>query len=56
MQSLANFLPTGWIMDALHKLMYFGSGLQEVMIHVFALIILSTTALYFAIKKFSYAI
>jgi len=56
MQSLANFLPTGWIMDALHKLMYFGSGLQEVMIHVFALIILSTTALYFAFKKFRYAI
>ena len=56
MQSLANFLPTGWIMDALHKLMYFGSGLQEVVIHVLALIMLSTTALYFAFKKFRYAI
>ena len=56
MQSLANFLPTGWIMDALHKLMYFGSGLQEVAIHVMALIILSTTALYFAFKKFRYTI
>ena len=55
MQSLANFLPTGWIMDAMHKLMFFGGQLQDISLHIFALIILSFIALITAFNKFKFA-
>lgn len=55
MQSLAKFLPTGWIMDVLHKLMYFGAQLQDVALHVLALIILSTIALTMAFSRFKFS-
>jgi ABC-type multidrug transport system permease subunit len=55
MQNLALFLPTGWIMDALHKLMYFGGTLQQVSLHIVALILLSSIALNFAYNKFKFS-
>ncbi|VAW34219.1 hypothetical protein MNBD_GAMMA01-835 [hydrothermal vent metagenome] len=55
MQNLANFLPTGWVMDALHKLMYFGGHLSEVTLHITALVILSTIALSLAFSKFKFS-
>jgi len=55
MQKLANFLPTGWIMDALHKLMYFGGQLQEVSLHIMALLVLSLIAVSIAFSKFKFS-
>lgn len=54
MQSLANFLPTGWIMNILHKLMYFGAQLSDITIQVVALIVISIFALNVAFKKFQF--
>lgn len=54
MQSLATFLPTGWIMDALHKLMYFGGQLQDVALHITALIVLSLIGLKMAFSRFRF--
>jgi len=56
MQSLANFLPTGWIMDALHKLMYFGAGVGDIALHVTAMVLISMIALIMAFNKFKYSI
>ena len=38
MQALAAYLPTGWTMDALHKLVHFGYGPAAVAPHVAALL------------------
>ncbi len=56
MQQLALFLPTGWVMDALHKLMYFGGDLADVMTHQLALYALAVVALYFAFTKFNHEV
>ena len=53
MQQLALFLPTGWVMDALHKLMYFGGDLASVLNHQLALYGLAMLSLYFAFTKFN---
>ena len=55
MQTLANFLPTGWIMDALHKLMYFGGQLEDVSLHIMALLVLSLVAITTAFNKFRFS-
>ena len=55
MQNLANFLPTGWIMDAMHKLMYFGAHLQDILLNLFALILLTIIALTIAFNKFRFS-
>jgi len=55
MQNVATFLPTGWIMDILHKLMYFGGQLQDISMQVIALLILTIIAMTTAFKKFKYA-
>ena len=55
MQSLANYLPTGWIMDAMHKLMYFGAHLNDVVFNVLALLILSVISLSLAFKHFRFS-
>lgn len=55
MQKLAHFLPTGWVMEALHQLMYFGGQLQQVMPQVFALMVLAVIALSVAFKKFRFS-
>lgn len=54
MQNLAHFLPTGWIMDILHQLMYFGGGLAEILPQVVALIIISIVSLSIAFKRFKF--
>ncbi len=56
MQTLAMFLPTGWVMDALHELMYFGGGLADVVNHQLALYTLALVALYFAFTKFNHEV
>lgn len=53
MQQLAMFLPTGWVMDALHKLMYFSGDLASVINHQLALYSLAGLSLYFAFTKFN---
>ncbi len=55
MQKLANFLPTGWVMDILHNLMYFGSQLSDVIYQIVAMFILSLVALSFAFKQFKFS-
>jgi len=54
MQQLAMFLPTGWVMDALHRLMYFGDGLVQVSNHLIGLGILMILALTWAYQKFRF--
>ncbi len=56
MQKLAMFLPTGWVMDALHKLMYFGGTLADVVNHQVALYALALLALYLAFTKFNHEV
>ena len=56
MQKLAMFLPTGWVMDALHKLMYFGGTMADVVAHQMALYALALIALYFAFTKFNHEV
>jgi ABC-type multidrug transport system permease subunit len=56
MQQLAMFLPTGWVMDALHKLMYFGAGLGDVVNHQLALYALAIIALMLAFTKFNHEV
>ena len=54
MQKLASFLPTGWIMDILHKLMYFGAHLSEITVQVTAMVVFLFLALNLAFKKFRF--
>ncbi|MFC3192792.1 ABC transporter permease [Marinicella sediminis] len=56
MQQLAMFLPTGWVMDALHKLMYFGADLGDVFNHQLALYSLAVIALILAFTKFNHEV
>lgn len=56
MQKLALFLPTGWVMDALHQLMYFGGTISDVVIHQLALYVLALIALWFAFTKFNHEV
>ena len=56
MQKLAMFLPTGWVMDALHQLMYFGGSLSDVVNHQLGLYALALIALYFAFTKFNHEV
>jgi ABC-2 type transport system permease protein len=56
MQTLAMFLPTGWVMDALHQLMYFGAGLADVVNHQLALYSLAIIALVLAFTKFNHEV
>lgn len=54
MQQLALFLPTGWVMDALHRLMYFGDNLGDVSNHLIGLFVLMLLALTWAYQKFKF--
>ncbi len=56
MQSLANFLPTGWVMDALHRLMYFGASFSEVWPHQLALYLLAALSVALAFSKFNHEV
>ncbi len=54
MQTLAHFLPTGWIMDVLHQLMYFGGNITDISWQIMALIIISIVSLSIAFKRFRF--
>jgi ABC-2 type transport system permease protein len=46
------FFPTGWAMDALHKLIFFGQGLETVLPHILALLGFTLVFLILAVKFF----
>jgi hypothetical protein len=54
MQSLALALPTGWTMDALHKLVSFGYAPGTAVPHVAALAVAALAAGWGAAKIFRY--
>ena len=56
MQKLAMFLPTGWVMDALHELMYFGGTMGDVIIHQLGLYTLALVGLYLAFTQFKHEV
>ncbi len=54
MQFLQKLLPTGWAMDALHKLISFESGALSALPHVAALIAGTVVVAWLAVKQFRY--
>lgn len=54
MQSLQNFLPTGWAMDAMHSLISFQAGAASAIPQLVALIIATLVVGYLAVRKFEY--
>jgi ABC-type multidrug transport system permease subunit len=54
MQHLSKFLPSGWVMDALHKLISFQSGAASVLPHLAALLISSLIIGWVAAKRFRF--
>lgn len=54
MQALQKLLPTGWTMDALHKLVSFGAGAQAALPNVIVLAVASVLVLWLAVRQFRY--
>jgi ABC-type multidrug transport system permease subunit len=54
MQKLQLFLPTGWAMHALHKLISFGYGLESVLVHVFGMLIVAVVLVGFSLRMFRF--
>lgn len=54
MQSLQNLLPTGWTMDALHKLISFESGALSALPHVAVLFAAAVVVTLLAVNRFRY--
>lgn len=54
MQQLQMFLPTGWTMDALHRLIAFGMGWQSVLPHLLTLLVASILVGWAASKRFRF--
>jgi ABC-type Na+ efflux pump permease subunit len=54
MQSLAKFLPTGWAMDAMHKLISFQSGAASVLPHVAGLLAATLVVGWVAARRFRF--
>lgn len=54
MQTLQKLLPTGWAMDALHKLVSFEAGAAATVPHVIALLVGAMLVSVFAIRRFRY--
>ena len=54
MQSLQNFLPTGWTMDALHKLISFEAGALSAVPYVATLLLASAVVAAIAVRSFRY--
>jgi ABC-type multidrug transport system permease subunit len=54
MQFLQKLLPTGWTMDALHKLISFQDGAVAAVPHVAALLMAALIVAGFAVKYFKY--
>jgi len=53
-QKLSLFLPTGWAMDALHKLMSFGAGPAAIIPHLIALTLAAVAAGYVTARSFRF--
>jgi ABC-2 type transport system permease protein len=54
MQTFAMSLPTGWTMDALHKLISFGYGAQSALPHVAVLLLAALAAGWISVRTFRY--
>ncbi|MBZ0269059.1 ABC transporter permease, partial [bacterium] len=54
MQKLALFLPTGWAMDALHRLVAFGAGPSAVLPHAVGMTVATVLVLALAARVFRY--
>lgn len=54
MQKLALLLPTGWTMDALHKLVSFGAGPESVLPHLAVLLLATGVAGWLAARTFRF--
>jgi ABC-type multidrug transport system permease subunit len=54
MQKLQLFLPTGWAMDALHKLISFASGPSSVLPHVVGMSLVTLVLLGLSAKVFRF--
>ena len=54
MQSLQNFMPTGWAMDALHKLISFEAGALAAVPYVLTLLLASAAVGAVAVRSFRY--
>jgi ABC-type multidrug transport system permease subunit len=54
MQTLQNFLPTGWTMDALHKLISFQAGAASVLPQLATLLLAAVAVAMLAVRKFEY--
>jgi ABC-type Na+ efflux pump permease subunit len=54
MQTLAKFLPTGWTMDAMHKLISFRSGAASALPHVVALFAATLVVGWLAARRFRF--
>jgi len=54
MQSLQNFMPTGWAMDALHKLISFEAGAMAALPQIITLLVASLLIGALAINRFRY--
>jgi ABC-type multidrug transport system permease subunit len=53
-QKLALFLPTGWAMDALHKLVNFGASPAAVIPHVCVMVVAAVAAGYTVARSFRF--
>jgi len=49
---LSFIFPTGWIMDAFHKLIFFGYNLESILLHIFILFLFTMVFLVLAVKFF----
>jgi ABC-2 type transport system permease protein len=54
MQKLQLFLPTGWVMDALHKLISFGMPWQSVLPHIGVLMVAGILLGWYASRRFRF--
>ncbi len=54
MQKLALFLPTGWAMDALHKLVHFGASPASVLPHLLGMSVLALLLIFVTARVFRY--
>ena len=54
MQQLAKFLPTGWAMDALHKIVVFGNGPSTIVPHLAIMAVLCVASAWISARYFRY--
>ena len=54
MQNLQNFMPTGWTMDALHKLISFEAGAASAIPYVITLLVAALVVMSIAVNRFKY--